>query len=195
MAYKALISSGTGQTTHNIELEYSLVTNEWTKIKRVDLTGADPLQSGFQVADINGIGYTYGGNSKGYLYRLENGNSFAGTGIEQFLQTKDMMLDSTAPLFRKSTIKNIRTAYKKKAAGPAMTVSHYGDQVLTVSGTSNQYAPSAIAVTSAPYNTQSVYLGPFLYHSLKFTVSASTVTDGMELIGLGLWVEPQTAIR
>ena len=194
-AYKALISSGSGATQHNIELEYSLSSKEWTKIIRKNSTTTDPLQSGFQTFDTNGIGYTYGGNSGGYLYRLENGSTFAGAAIEQFLHTKDMILDSQAPLFRKSTVKYMRTAHKKKTNGGSITVAHYGDQTLTVSGTSNQVVPSTINMATAPYNTQSCALGPYLYHSLKFTLAGSTVSDGMELIGIGLWIEPYTAIR
>jgi hypothetical protein len=194
-AYKALISSGSTATYHNVELEYSLKHREWTKIIRANATGADPLQCGFRVFDTNGVGYTYGGNKLGVLYRLENGATFAGTAIEQMLHTKDMILDTEAPLFRKSTIKHLRTAHKKKTNGGTVTVAHYGDRVLSVDGTSNQIVPDSINTATAPYNTQSCNLGPFLYHSLKYTLSGSTVSDGMELIGLGLWAEPYTALR
>lgn len=194
-SYKALISSGSGATQHNLELEYSIVAKQWTKIVRRNATTTDPLQSGFPVFDPDGIGYTYGGNATGFMYRLENGSTFNGTAIEQFLHTKDMILDPQVPLFRKSTVKYMRTAHKKKTAGGNISIAHYGDQVLTVSGSSNQSVPSAINMATAPYNTQSCALGPFLYHSLKFTLSGSTISDGMELIGIGLWVEPQTIIR
>lgn len=194
-AYKALISSGSTATYHNVELEYSLKHREWTKIVRVDASGSDPLQCGFRVFNTDGIGYTYGGNTKGFLYRLEYGATFAGTAIEQMLWTKDMILDTEAPLFRKSTIKHLRTAMKKKTAGGTVTVAHYGDKVLSVDGTSNQAVPDAINMATAHYNTQSCNLGPFLYHSLKYTLSGSTVADGMELIGLGIWSEPYTALR
>jgi len=196
--YKALISSGSGQTYHNIELEYSLLTKEWTKIYRVNASGADPLQCGFQVFDTDGIGYTYGGNKTGFLYRLENGATFAGTAIPQYLQTKDLILDNTAPMFRKSSVKYLRTAVKKKPAasgGGTIAVSHYGDQVLSVNGTSNQVVPSAFSMATGPYNTQSCALGPALYHSFKFVTSDTTASDGMELIGLGFYVEPHTAMR
>ncbi|HSW64874.1 MAG TPA: LamG-like jellyroll fold domain-containing protein [Dissulfurispiraceae bacterium] len=197
-AYKALISSGTGQTHHNIELEYSLLTKEWTKIYRANSGGADPLQSGFQVIDTNGIGYTYGGNKSGFLYRLENGDTFAGTNITQYLHTKDLILDTVSPLFRKSTVKYLRTAHKKKAAaigGGTISVAHYGDQTLTVDNVSNQNVPDPFSMSTAPYNTQSCALGPALYHSFKFTTSDTTAAGGMELIGLGFFAEPHTALR
>lgn len=195
-SYKALISSGSTATYHNIELEYNLDTREWFKIHRETASGADPLQSGWRVWDTNGLGYTYGGNLTGQVYRLENGTTWAGTtGITQYLQTKDLILDSVAPFFRKSTVKNMRVGVVKKTNGGTVSIAHYGDQVLTVNGSSNQVVPSAITVSTAPYNTQSCNMGPFLYHSFKLTASAATVADGMELTGIGLWVEPYTAIR
>lgn len=194
-AYKAVISSGSTATYHNLELEYSLDNREWTKIYREDGSGADPLQAGWRVYDTNGLSYTYGGNKGGQVYRLENGSTFAGTGITQYIHTKDLIMDQTAPLFRKSTIKHMRTALKKKTNGGTVSIAHYGDQTLTVNGSSNQVVPSSITVATAPYNTQSCNLGPFLYHSFKLTASAATVSDGMELIGIGLWAEPYTAVR
>ncbi len=195
-SYKALISSGSTATYHNIELEYNLDTREWFKIYRETASGADPLQSGWRVWDTNGLGYTYGGNNTGQVYRLENGTTWAGaTGITQYLWTKDLILDSVAPFFRKSSVKHMRVGVQKKTNGGTVSIAHYGDQVLTVSGSSNQVVPSAITVATAPYNTQSCNLGPFLYHSFKLTSSAATVADGMELTGIGLWVEPYTAIR
>src|SRR5690606_7759061 len=75
-AYKALISSGSSATYHNLELEYSLDNREWTKIYRENASGADPLQSGWRVFDTSGLSYTYGGNKAGQVYRLENGSTF-----------------------------------------------------------------------------------------------------------------------
>jgi hypothetical protein len=115
--------------------------------------------------------------------------------FRSYLHTKDLILDTVAPLFRKSTVKYLRTAVKKKTAGGTIAVSHYGDQVLTVNGVSNQAVPSAFSMATAPYNTQSCFLGPALYHSFKFSVSDTTAADGMELIGLGFFAEPYTAMR
>ncbi len=191
-SYKALISSGSTATYHNIELEYSLEHKEWTKIYRADASGADPLQCGFQVFSTDGTGYTYGGNTKGFMYRLEHGATFAGTNITNKIQTKDLILDAQVPLFRKSTVKFLRTAHKKKTG--TVTVAHYGDQVLTVDGTSNQAVPDAFSTASTPYNTQSTALGPFLFHSFLFT-SVTSTSDGMELSGLAIYSEPYTAMR
>jgi hypothetical protein len=193
-SYKLLIASGAGATYLNTELEYSLTNKEWTKIYREDGSGANPLQSIWNVWDTNGVGYAFGGGSKGYVYRLENGNTWNGTPIASYLHTKDLILDNETPLFRRSTVKYIRTAYKKKAMGN-ITITHYGDQVQTTSGAGGQSGPAVISSTSTTaYSTQSTNLGNFLYHSFKFGASTS-VADGMELTGFGVYFAPDTVIR
>jgi hypothetical protein len=194
-SYKLLIASGASSTYLNTELEYSLKNKEWTKIYRENASGANPLQSGFQVWDTNGVGYTYGGGKDGFVYRLENGNNWNSVAnITSYLQTKDMILDNQAPMMRQATIKYLRTTYKKKAMGN-VTISHYGDRSITVSGVSGQMGPAVI--TNAPttqYNTQSTILGPWLYHSLKYQATTNVI-DGLELLGLGLYYAPTSVIR
>jgi hypothetical protein len=195
-SYKLLIASGSSAAYLNTELEYSLQYQEWTKIYREDASGANPLQSGWQVYDTSGLGYTYGGAKNGFVYRLENTNSWGGTGITQYLQTKDILLDQAAPLLRKSTIDYIQLAYKKNQTGP-ITVRHFGDGVETYDGVEGQAGPANITAAEAlgyPYNTQSVQLGPYLYHSFKFQATTN-IEDGLELTGMAFYHEPYTAIR
>ena len=113
--YKLLISSGAGQTTHNIELEYSLKYQEWTKLYRENSTGANPLQTGFVVRDTTGNSYSYGGTNEGYLYRLENGTAWHGADIKQMLWTKDQILDDQRPFFRDTVISYFRMTFSEKA--------------------------------------------------------------------------------
>ena len=193
-SYKLLIASGAGSTYLNTELEYSLVNKEWTKIYRENGSGANPLQSIWPVWDTNGVGYTYGGGKDGFVYRLENGNTWNGTPIASYLHTKDLILDNETPLFRKSTVKYLRTIYKQKATGN-ITVSHYGDRIATVPGVGGQSGPALITnAGSTLYNTQSTNLGTWLYHSFKFSASTS-VANGMELTGFGVYFLPDTVIR
>jgi hypothetical protein len=194
-SYKLLIASGSASTFLNTELEYSLVNKEWTKIYRENATGANPLQSIWPVWDTNGIGYTYGGGKDGKVYRLENGSTWNSVAnIASYLHTKDLILDNELPLFRKSTVKYLRTTYKQKAMGN-VTINHYGDRTLTVSGTSGQSGPAVITSGSTTsYNTQSTNLGPFLYHSFKFSAT-TTVADGLELNGFGTYFTPDTTMR
>lgn len=197
-SYKILVASGTGAAWLNTELEYSLKNKEWTKIYRENASGANPIQCGFQVHDTNGLGYTYGGGKDGFLYRLENGNNWNSVAnVAQYIQTKDLILDNQTPLFRKSTVKYIRSAYKQKTAATGnVTITHYGDRgSATATGVSGQTAPAVItSVPSTYYNTQSVNMGPFLYHSFKYS-QTTNAADGMELTGLGVWFAPQDVIR
>lgn len=193
-SYKLLIASGSTAEYLNTELEYSLVTKEWTKIYREDDSGANPLQSGWPVFDENGVGYTYGGGKDGYLYRLEYGNTWNGTPIASYLHTKDLILDTERPMFRKSAVKYLRLMHKAKATGD-IAISHYGDGVLSVTGVNGQFAPQTITnEDTTTYNTQSVNLGNFLYHSFKFSASTS-VDDGLELLGFGIYYVPDDTLR
>jgi hypothetical protein len=193
-SYKLLVASGANSTYLNTELEYSLKYKEWTKIYRENGSGANPLQSGFQAHDTSGLTYTYGGGKDGYLYRLENGNNWAGTSITSYLHTKDMILDNEKPMFRKSTVKYMRSLYKKKAVGD-ITISHYGDGTLTTSASTGQYGPVIMSnASTTTYNSQSLNLGPWLYHSFKYSATTN-IADGLELNGFGVYFAPQDAFR
>ena len=98
-SYKLLIASGAGATMLNTELEYSLQYQEWTKIYREMGATANPLQSGWQVYDANGISYTYGGDANGFVYRLEDTNRWDGTRITSYLKTKDILPEQSRAAF------------------------------------------------------------------------------------------------
>lgn len=179
-------------TKHNVELVYSLKYNEWTKVYREDGKGALPLQVGFQVKDSDGRVMTYGAADNGIMYRLENGRTWDGIPITQYVHTKDLMLDDAKSIFNMTAVKRMRLMFKAKSAGSGETiqVAHYGDGTETVSGVSNQKTIEDIPMTaSTGRNSQDVNLGEFLKHSLKFQARTSTVDEGMELLGLGLWYE------
>lgn len=194
--YKLLISSGAGQTTHNIELEYSLKYNEWTKIYRENGSGANPLQTGFQVRDTTGNIYTYGTTDEGYVYRLENGYTWDSTAIAQMVWTKDLLLDSQAPFFRHTTVEYFRLFHETKSTGDTedIDITHYGDGTETTHGSNDQAVPIDVDMADDSINTQDCTLGPFLKHSFKFTANITSVADGMELIGLGLYYLPYDGV-
>lgn len=186
--YKLLISSGSGQTTHNVELEYSLLYGEWTKIYREDGSGANPLQIGFPVSDTYGNDYNYGMTTEGHLYRLENGNTWNGTAIEQSITTKDIMLAENG-FWNHTHIEYFRSAFKTKSTGDGedFSFTHYCDQAETTDGSNLQEVPADIDLANGPYATSDCYLGPCLYHRFKLTGSTSTVADGLELSGMGFY--------
>jgi hypothetical protein len=213
-AYKLLISSGSGQTTHNVELEYSLLYRTWTKIYRENADGANPLQVGFSVYDTNGNHYSYGATDEGLLYRLENGANWAGTDIEQYVHTKEFTLDPERPFFRDSYIDYIRLAFEDKnaantlgylltgasdylliggtdklilATAEEITIAHYCDGVATTNGVDLQLTPETVAPADGFDDVQNVHLGHCMSHSFKISMDVNQISDGMELLGLGLW--------
>jgi hypothetical protein len=211
-SYKLLISSGSGQTTHNVELEYSLKYQQWTKLHReTSQETAEPLQIGFPVIDTVGNVFTYGAMDDGYMRRLEYGNYWHGvegvdwpTPIQQYIWTKDMMLDADAPFLRSTVIKYFRMAYNTKSAmgTSEVTVEHYCDGTATTDGASNQKEPADIDMTSDSQNTQDVNLGPCKKHSFKLSAESLCIKctpyglpNGFELLGLGFYYDPIKAIQ
>lgn len=192
--YKLLVSSGSGQTTHNVELEYSLKTQEWTKLYRENGSGANPLQVGIQVHDTDGAAYSYGFSDDGYMYRLENGKTWNGTAIDQYLWTKDMLWDTEIPFWRKTTARYFRIMNKAKAGGENINIGHYCDDTLTtMAAGSNTYTITAHSMANQ-YTTQSCVMGPCLKHSFKFSADVSAVDDGMEVTGFGVLYTPEPSL-
>ena len=213
--YKLLISSGSGQSTHNVELEYSLEYNEWTKIKRENGDGDNPLQSGWLAHDTDGNAYSFGGTDEGAVYRLENGSTWNGTAITQYVWTKDLLLDDQVPLMRHSNIQNIRLMFETKEGsgysalltedggyllqengekiivhwGEYLNIGHYCEGVATVTGDDGQFLPESTSMEDGPFETYDTELGECLMHSLKVSAEISTITDGIELHGMGLYFE------
>lgn len=183
--------------THNIELEYSLKHNEWTKIYREDASGAQSLHVGFQVRSNRGKIYTYGLADNGYMYRLEDGMDWAGAAsIDQYVHTKNLMLSVDYPLLRHTTINYFRLFHEKKPiTGENITIAHYADDVLTIDGASDQVVPDAFDMGDYTSNTQDCILGPAFYHSFLISSATSTVYDGMELIGMALYYGEQATIE
>ena len=182
-----------------MKLVYNLKYNEWTKIKREDGNTPVPLQVGFQVKDKDGKIYTYGASDNGYLYRLENGRTWDGTPIRQVVWTKDLLLDEESkPLFNFTQIRRFRLLFKPKpdaTSSESINITHYGDNGISVSGTTQTTISSInMADVDGRYG-QSCKLGPYLRHSFKFEAETSNVDDGMELIGMGLYYTPSELWR
>ena len=216
-AYKLLIASGSGQTTLNVELEYNLRTNEWTKIYRENSEGINQYQAGFEVRDTDGNAYSYGATTEGYVYRTEHGTTWEGTAIAEYVRTKDILVDTESrPFFNDTVIEYLRLAFETKdgadlsyllavtggflvdengdqiilSLGENIDITHYCNQELTVDGVDDQDVPDSIDPNNGPFETPDVLLGPCLSHSFKISSDITTLTDGMELTGMGLVYTP-----
>lgn len=187
--YKILVSSGSGQTDHNVELEYDLRGGSWTKIYREKSGGANPLQIALPVSDTSGNQYLYGATDEGVMYRLENGDDWAGEAdIDQYVHTKDFFLatgENQVPFFQDTTINWIRLMFEDRATSDNITFSHYCNGTLSVNGTNEQDTPDSCNINAGPIYTTDVTLGPCRYHSFKIGVDTDAA-NGLELTGFGM---------
>jgi len=120
--WNLLIPVGASQTTNNTWLAYDLIKKKWF---RKDTGAATFPQTGFAVADTFGTKYTYGSIDTGYMMRLEYGNSWDGTPIEQVVETGDFW--PTGNMWDLTRIINIKVAAKRIPEQHALTVQHYAD--------------------------------------------------------------------
>lgn len=158
----------------------------------------NPLQIGFQVKDTSGVAYTYGAPEDTFMYRLENGNNWNGVSIDEYVQTKDMLLDDQAPFFFSTLMRYLRLAFINKSTGASedIEITHYCEDTRTVEGTYDQALPDDIDIDDSDrMNTQDVLLGPCLKHSVKLRASMTSVADGMELTGMGFMYESMKGIK
>jgi hypothetical protein len=89
--YHWLFCTGT-DTVINKEMVYDLRKKKWYEIQRGT---RKQLISGWQVTDLLGYKYVYGGTSDGYIERLEYGTTFDGNSIVSTFRTGDMSLSQT----------------------------------------------------------------------------------------------------
>lgn len=89
--YNLLIPSSTGQTENNKWLVYDLLRRKW--FEKSPGSARTP-QAAWEVIDTAGQRHNYAGIDSGYMIMLENGTSWAGTGITQKVKTGDFFPSS-----------------------------------------------------------------------------------------------------
>ena len=120
--YNLLIPSGAGQTVNNAWLVYDLIRKRWFQ----KATGqAEMPQAAWQVQDGNGAKYIYGGIDTGYMMRLENGNSWDGTGIKQVVRTGDMW--PTGSVWDLTRIRRVKMLAKRIPEDHTLRILYYED--------------------------------------------------------------------
>ena len=174
--YHWLFASGTS-TTLDKELVYDLKFEKWYEVER-----NSALQFGLEVEDSSGNIYNYGFLDTGYMYRLENGNTFDGNAITSTLETGDIYVGAS-PLVE-STIRVVKlTTVAKENTTNNITLTHYGDTKTT--GSDISISPSnAGASISDPTKTEG--WGPYITHRFKLTMTTDDETVGFEPIILSL---------
>lgn len=125
-SYHIQIATGTS-TTLNEEWAYDLTRRKWYQVVR----GAKYLTCGFEVEDLTGNKYVYGGTADGFLERLEYGNTFDGVSITYKFRLPDGLLDKS--LMYVKEIRRIKLTGRCNSAAATVTVRHYADGSTTAS--------------------------------------------------------------
>jgi hypothetical protein len=116
-------------TTCNKEYCYDIKRRKWYEIVR---GSSGLLQVGLTVTDTNQNVYAYGLTAAGFMYRLENGNSFPGSPgtIPCNFEFGDMALtDSVWHITKPRFVKLLSKG--KTSTTTTVTMSHYADTVST----------------------------------------------------------------
>jgi len=123
--YNLLIPSTTSQAENNRWLVYDLLRRKWYEKK----TGtAQTPQAAWEVIDTAGQRFNYAGVDAGYVMYLENGTSWAGTGITQRVKTGDFFPSSN--IWEKTTIRKFKLLthkFEDVAAENVLNIYYYAD--------------------------------------------------------------------
>lgn len=154
------------------DTEYVL---DYKKMRWFEIERPYPLQYGLEVRTTDGRNYTFGFIDS-YMLRLEHGNSFDGTGIEQEWQFGDIALyKGHVTIETSAEYHNLITT--TKTTSNDITVTHYGDS--STSGNTFTIAPRKTGfriVRSAKHKTHRSHL----IHSWKFSITTDDETTGFE---------------
>ena len=120
--YNLLLPSGASQTTNNVWLVYDLVRKRWFQ---KDTGQAERVQCAWQVEDTDGTKYIYAGIDTGYVMRLENGTSWAGTGITQKVRTGDFW--PTNSVWDITKIRRVKVLAKRITEDHTLKIIYYKD--------------------------------------------------------------------
>lgn len=118
--YNLLIPSGSGQATCNKWFVYNLKYKKWYE----KVPAAYP-QLAFQVQDFYGAKYIYGTLETGYMMRLEYGNTWNSTAIDQVIETGDFA--PTNNLWDLTRIRRVKLAGVDISEAIDVDITHYAD--------------------------------------------------------------------
>ena len=179
LEYHWCFASGTS-TTLNKELVWDLRRQKWYEINRG--TGK-ALQCGVSVHDSNGVPYAYGSIDTGYLERLGNGNTFDGNDIAVEIQTPDIALNQGSVSFDTKIRTVILPQVAKTVTTNNIVCTHTGDGAVstTVFNLSPKRLNHRIAIPG-----ETVNLGDYIFHNLKFNLTTNNETVPFEPLYLGI---------
>jgi hypothetical protein len=176
--YHLLLPTG-ASTTPNEEWLFDVVRKKWSLIKR----GTKYLWSGWEVEDSSGNKYIYGGDSLGYVHRLEYGTTFDGVSIAYKFRLPDSMMNNSWD--SRKEVRQIRlVGLCKTTTTQAIAVSHYADGATAASTP----AITAFATNDAgrrffKYARSISFRGNT--HSFEFSITTNNETIGFSPLFVG----------
>ena len=158
------------------EWVYSLLLKKWSQASRGTSPSNKVLNCVFTVQDTYGDTYLYGGDSNGFIERLDNGSTFDGNAITSTFRTGDILLAQTGSYITKlryitlfAKAKNIATA---KVACTYYPDANYAGMTLTPFSQANTLSRIYQGKNSIDSNAT--------LHSLQYSITQSTETIGFE---------------
>jgi len=154
-------------------------TRQWYE---APLVATKRLSCGCAVYDTNGIAYSYGSTSLGYMYRLDYGTTIDGLSIPFVIQIADIA--PSGNIMDRTEVCSVRLVGKAKTTTDTVLVEHFGDSSTTAS-------VPAIDGISMVNSGKRLFSVPRLfgtnpkvhdYHSIKLSISTDDETIGFEPI-------------
>lgn len=137
---------------------------------------------GFPVTDVNGSTYIYSGTTTGYLMRLEYGDTWDGTGIEQIVETGDFF-PVEDPWYR-TKIDRIKVAARKLTESKELSITHYADGNAYSNDLETLKLTRGAGDIAWANITHPNGLAGWM-HRLRFSVTTSSTTKGFRPLGWG----------
>ncbi len=176
--WNLLIPSGSSATTNNVWLIYDILRKKWFK-----KSPAAYPQSGWIVQDTKGTQYPYLGFDDGFVRRDENGNTFDGTPITQYVVTGDIVPEKS--IWGVCQIDFLKLVCKAKNTGTATTISAWHRSNATDTWAALAGVPMFSTGNRLVQHTQRLNKRG-IDHQFKFQAVTSDIADGFEPLAMGL---------
>lgn len=184
--YHIEIPSGAA-TTPDTELVYNLLKKKWSLNSR---GSGNTITCGAKISGTNGSHYTYGGTDRGFVQRLEYGQTFDGTAITSRFKTKDIAFQGW---MMETSVRKVKLLSRYKQVSTALaSIQHYYDGILTPSTSADPVHTATIKSTTNRVVQSVKSMGsPFAtFHSFDISVTVNNENIGFEPIGLGVLYKP-----
>jgi hypothetical protein len=174
--YHWCFTTGTN-TILDREMVYDLKRKKWFEIVR-GINNNDTLQCGFNVIDLNGICYTYGGITN-HVMRLENTLTMNGSDITYDLISSDNALSNS--MAYESEARKIKLCAKYKATADPVNITWYADGKAT--GVPLTAIPQGVA-TRRYYDAIRSFTAKGTTHAYRITTTTDKGFDPLFVTGV-----------